>query len=80
MMLVLLLAISGCKTFNDTEDGLDEERQRLADAYANGEVWGGVGMGPSGMAVHPDLSHMSCLGSIGNACHVNTPGAGGGRK
>lgn len=80
VLFVLLLLTTGCKTFNCTEDDLDRERQRLADSYAKGEAWGGAGMSPSGVTFTPDLGHISCPGSIGNACRANAPGAGGGRK
>jgi hypothetical protein len=79
-MLALLLLATGCKTFNYTEDDLDRERQRLADAYAKGEAWGGAGMGLGGVTFNPDFSNFACPGGIGNGCQVSAPGTGGGKK
>lgn len=61
-LALLLVATSGCRTFNYTEEDLARERRLLAENMANAPRGGFAGS--SGISIRPDLSKVN-IGNVG---------------
>ena len=53
------LLLTGCQTFNYTDDDLAREREKLAAGWASGS-WRNWGCGASGFKVSPNLGSIGC--------------------
>jgi len=64
-LTALCLVVTGCQTFNYTDEDLARERKKLAEGYASGGWRGGMG-GMGGFS--PNIGSIQCPGLGGGVC------------
>jgi hypothetical protein len=75
-LIALWLVVTGCQTFNYTDEDLARERRKLAEGYANGGWRGGMGGwgGWGGVKVSPNIGNIQCPGlGLGGVCPGGSP-------
>jgi hypothetical protein len=66
-LAALCLVVTGCQTFNYTDEDLARERRKLAEGYASGGWRGGMGIG-SMSGFSPNIGSIQCPGLGGGVC------------
>ena len=63
-LVALCQVLTGCQSFNYTDEDMARERRKLAEGWANGG-WRNWGCSLSGMKISPNLSNIGCPGLRG---------------
>ncbi len=64
-LAALCLVVTGCQTFNYTDEDLARERRKLAEGYASGGWRGGMGSPSIG---NINIGNIQCPGLGGGVC------------
>jgi hypothetical protein len=67
-LTALCLVVTGCQTFNYTDEDLARERRKLAEGYASGGWRGGMGGGFSPNIGSINIGNIQCPGLGGGVC------------